>query len=157
MKLAPAFLKEKMARGHVEVILSLDRAGANGILSIANFIAGYVQAFEPQPQNSACDGEPDLNVVLRMPGAMDSGAEKSADEAEAAVITRVEDALAKLNEMREQEGRSINAELRARMEKSRSRGRSRSPSKQPSSAAIPIACNPACRSWLGAQIEKAIQ
>lgn len=109
-------LKEKMARGHVEVILSLDRAGANGISLNRQLIAGYVQAFRAAAAEFSVDGEPDLNVVLRMPGAMDSGAEKSADEVEAAVITRVEDALAKLNEMREQEGRSINAELRARME-----------------------------------------
>src|SRR5208283_880254 len=60
-------------------------------------------------------GEPDLNVVLRMPGAMDSGAEKSADELESAVMARVEEALSRLNEMREEEGRSISTELRARM------------------------------------------
>jgi uncharacterized protein (TIGR00255 family) len=50
-----------------------------------------------------------------MPGAMDSGAEKSGEEVETAVLAQVEDALSKLNEMREQEGRSISTELRARM------------------------------------------
>jgi uncharacterized protein (TIGR00255 family) len=108
-------LKEKMARGHVEVILSLDRAGTNGISLNRQLIANYVQAFRAAAAEFSVNGEPDLNVVLRMPGAMDSGAEKSGDELEAAVITRVDDALARLNEMREQEGRSINAELRARM------------------------------------------
>jgi uncharacterized protein (TIGR00255 family) len=50
-----------------------------------------------------------------MPGAMDSGAEKSSDELETAVMARVEEALSRLNEMREEEGRSIGTELRARM------------------------------------------
>jgi uncharacterized protein (TIGR00255 family) len=108
-------LKEKMARGHVEVILNLDRSGANGVGLNRQLIAGYVTAFRAAADEFGIDGEPDLNVVLRMPGAMDSGAEKSGDEVETAVMAQVEDALSKLNEMREQEGRSISTELRARM------------------------------------------
>ena len=54
-------------------------------------------------------------MLFRSPGAMDSGAEKSADELETAVIAQVEEALSSLNRMREEEGRSINTELCARM------------------------------------------
>jgi uncharacterized protein (TIGR00255 family) len=108
-------LKEKMARGHVEVILNLDRPGTNGVALNRQLIAGYVQAFRAAADEFGVKGEPDLNVVLRMPGAMDSGAEKSADELESAVMARVDEALFRLNEMREEEGRSISTELRARM------------------------------------------
>ena len=108
-------LKENLARGHVEVILSLDRSGPNGVALNRQLIAGYVQAFRTAADEFGVKGEPDLNVVLRMPGAMDSGAEKSEDELETAVMARVEEALSRLNEMREEEGRSIGAELRARM------------------------------------------
>jgi uncharacterized protein (TIGR00255 family) len=108
-------LKEKLARGHVEVILNLDRSGTNGVALNRQLIAGYVQAFRAAADEFGVDGEPDLNVVLRMPGAMDAGAEKSGDELEIAVIGRVGEALSKLNEMREEEGRSIDTELRARM------------------------------------------
>jgi uncharacterized protein (TIGR00255 family) len=108
-------LKEKLARGHVEVILSLDRSGPSGVALNRQLIAGYVQAFRAAADEFGVKGEPDLNVVLRMPGAMDSGAEKSEDELETAVMARVEEALSRLNEMREEEGRSIGAELRARM------------------------------------------
>jgi uncharacterized protein (TIGR00255 family) len=108
-------LKEKMARGHVEVILNLDRSGTNGVALNRQLIAGYVEAFRAAADEFEVEGEPDLNVVLRMPGALDSGAEKSGDELDAAVMARVEEALSRLNEMREQEGRSINTELRARM------------------------------------------
>jgi uncharacterized protein (TIGR00255 family) len=109
-------LKEKMARGHVEVILNLDRSGTNGVAINRQLIAGYVQAFRAAADEFGVDGEPDLNVVLRMPGAMDSGAERSGEDLEAAVIARVEEALSRLNEMREEEGRSISTELRTRME-----------------------------------------
>jgi uncharacterized protein (TIGR00255 family) len=108
-------LKEKLARGHVEVILNLDRSGPNGVALNRQLIAGYVEAFRAAADEFGVEGEPDLNVVLRMPGAMESGAERSGDELETAVMTRVEEALSRLNEMREEEGRSINTELRARM------------------------------------------
>src|SRR5258707_256442 len=108
-------LKEKLARGHVEVILNLDRSGTNGVALNRQLIAGYVAAFRAAAGEFEVEGEPDLNVVLRMPGAMDSGAEKSGDELESAVMARVEEALSRLNEMREEEGRSISTELHARM------------------------------------------
>ncbi len=108
-------LKEKLARGHVEVILNLDRSGTNGVALNRQLIAGYVQAFRAAAEEFEVEGEPDLNVILRMPGAMDSGAEKSGDELETAVMARVEEALSRLNEMREEEGRSIGTELRKRM------------------------------------------
>jgi uncharacterized protein (TIGR00255 family) len=108
-------LKDKMARGHVEVILNLDRSGTNGAALNRQLIAGYVQAFRAASAEFGIKGEPDLNVVLRMPGAMDSGAEKSGDELEVAVMARAEEAISRLNEMREEEGRSISTELRARM------------------------------------------
>ena len=82
-------LKENLARGHVEVILSLDRSGPNGVALNRQLIAGYVQAFRAAADEFGVKGEPDLNVVLRMPGAMDSGAEKSEDELETAVMARV--------------------------------------------------------------------
>ena len=104
-----------MARGHVEVILNLDRSGTNGVALNRQLIAGYVQAFRAAADEFGVEGEPDLNVVLRMPGAMDSGAERSGEELEAAVMARVEEALSRLNQMREEEGRSIDTELRARM------------------------------------------
>jgi uncharacterized protein (TIGR00255 family) len=108
-------LKEKLARGHVEVILSLDRSGPSGVALNRQLIGGYMEAFRAAASEFGVKGEPDLNVVLRMPGAMDSGAERSGEELETAVMAQAEEALSRLNEMREQEGRSIGTELRARM------------------------------------------
>ncbi len=108
-------LKEKLARGHVEVTLSLDYSSANSVALNRQLVSSYVQAFRTAAQEFGVHGEPDLNVVLRMPGAMDSGAETSGEALEQAVMARVEEALAKLNEMREEEGRGIGTELRQRM------------------------------------------
>src|SRR4051812_48465511 len=108
-------LKEKMARGHVEVTLSLEYAGSSGVALNRQMVGSYVQAFRAAAEEFAVSGEPDLNVVLRMPGAMESAAERSADELESAVLAKVEEALCKLNQMREEEGRGIETELRERM------------------------------------------
>ncbi len=108
-------LKEKMARGHVEVTLSLEYAGSNGVALNRQLVGSYVQAFRAAADEFGVTGEPDLNVVLRMPGAMESAAERSGEELEAAVLARVEEALAKLNQMREEEGQGIGTELRERM------------------------------------------
>jgi uncharacterized protein (TIGR00255 family) len=108
-------LKEKLARGHVEVTLSLEYAGSNGVTLNRQMVGNYVQAFRAAADEFGVVGEPDLNVVLRMPGAMDSAGGKSPEELEAAVLERVEEALTRLNQMREEEGRGIEAELRQRM------------------------------------------
>jgi uncharacterized protein (TIGR00255 family) len=96
--------------------LSLDRSWTNSVMRNRQLIAGYVQAFRAAADEFGVEGEPDLNVALRMPGAMDSGAERSGEELEIAVMARVDEGLSRLNEMREEEGRSISTELRARME-----------------------------------------
>jgi len=109
-------LKEKLARGHVEVTVNLEYGGSNGVALNREMVAGYVQAFRAAAHEFGVAGEPDLNVVLRMPGAMDSSAQGARDELENAVMARAEEALAKLNEMRAEEGRGIGAELRERMQ-----------------------------------------
>jgi uncharacterized protein (TIGR00255 family) len=108
-------LKEKMARGHVEITLSLEYTGSNGVALNRQLVGSYVQAFRAAADEFGITGEPDLNVVLRMPGAMESAADRSGDELESAVLARVEEALGKLNQMRDEEGRGIETELRERM------------------------------------------
>ncbi len=112
-------LKEKMARGHVEVALSLDHSGNNGVALNRQLIAGYVQTFRTAAEEFDLKGEPDLNVVLRMPGAMEGGTERFGQELENAVMGCIEEALARLNQMREEEGRGIERELRERMKQLR--------------------------------------
>src|ERR1700741_4903786 len=107
-------LKEKLARGHVEVTLTLDISGSNGFALNRQMISGYVQAFRSAAREFGIAGEPDLNVILRMPGAMESG-ERSGEELDSAVMAHVNEALAHLNQMREEEGRGIERELRERM------------------------------------------
>jgi uncharacterized protein (TIGR00255 family) len=59
--------------------------------------------------------DPDLNSILRMPGALETGQLSADGDLLAAVLSRVEEGLGNLNQMREEEGRGIERELRQRM------------------------------------------
>ena len=108
-------LKEKIARGHVEVTLTLERAGDNAFVLNKQLVSGYVEAFRAAAKEFGVTAEPDLNVILRMPGAMDASSLPPDGELESAVLEKLEEALARLNQMRDEEGRGIEGELRQRM------------------------------------------
>ena len=107
-------LKERLGRGHVEIALSLERRGDQGFEFNRQLVSGYVSAFRKAAAEFATPGEPDLNVVFRMPGAL--GEATPVDGTfEAAVLAGLEHAIEKLNNMREQEGRGMESELRRRL------------------------------------------
>jgi uncharacterized protein (TIGR00255 family) len=109
-------LKEKVARGHVEVTLSLDRGGVEGFALNRELVGAYIKAFRAASAEFGLAAEPDLNVILRMPGAMDAASGAADGELETAVLGKIDEALARLDQMRDEEGRSIERELRQRME-----------------------------------------
>jgi uncharacterized protein (TIGR00255 family) len=109
-------LKEKIARGHVELTLSIDRGSSEGFALNRELVGGYVKAFRAAAAEFGLTVEPDLNVILRMPGAMDASIGAAEGELEGVVMAQIEEALTRLNQMRDEEGRGIERELRDRME-----------------------------------------
>lgn len=108
-------LKEKLARGHVELTLSLERGGNGNLALNRELTGGYVRAFRAAAAEFGLAADPDLNAILRMPGVLDAASAPSDGALEAAVLGRVEEALSRLNLMREEEGRGIERELRQLM------------------------------------------
>ncbi len=108
-------LKEKLARGHVEVTLSLERSSNDSFSLNREIVGGYIAAFRTAAAEFSLSSDPDLNAVLRIPGALDSANGAATEEIEPAVMARVGEALDRLNQMREEEGRGIARELRERM------------------------------------------
>jgi len=105
-------LKEKLARGHIELTLSLEHAGSDSASLNRELVGGYIQAFRTAAAEFGLAAEPDLNVILRIPGALQSGALPADGELEGAVLGKTEEVLDRLNGMREEEGRSAEQELR---------------------------------------------
>jgi uncharacterized protein (TIGR00255 family) len=108
-------LKEQIARGHVEVTLSLERGNSEALALNRPLVGAYIAAFRAAASEFAVPVEPDLNSILRIPGALDSSSNSVDGALEPAVMATVAEVLARLNQMREQEGRSIERELRERM------------------------------------------
>ncbi len=116
-------LKEKMARGHVEVTLTLERTSGETFAFNHAIVGGYISAFRAAASEFSVPAEPDLNAVLRLPGALDASDTVNGD-LEAAVMAKVPEALDRLNRMREEEARGIARELRERMGHLQDAGRS---------------------------------
>jgi uncharacterized protein (TIGR00255 family) len=108
-------LKEKLARGHVDVALSFDQAGTAPIAINKQLVSAYVQAFRAAAVEAGIAAEPDLNAVLRLPGAFDASLAAAEEDLMPVVLPKLEEALDGLNKMREQEGRATERELRERM------------------------------------------
>jgi uncharacterized protein (TIGR00255 family) len=110
-------LKEKLARGHVELTFSLERASTNGFALNKQMVGGYVAAFRAAATEHGIGGDPDLNAIFRMPGALEGSAEADEGQLEAAVLPKLEEAIGKLDHMRADEGKAIERELRDRVDR----------------------------------------
>jgi uncharacterized protein (TIGR00255 family) len=105
-------LKEKLARGHLELTLNLERGGGEGVAFNRQMVGAYIEAFRAAAAQFNLAAVLDLNAVLRMPGALDAASLPASGELEASVLAKVEELLDRLNGMREEEGRGIERELR---------------------------------------------
>jgi uncharacterized protein (TIGR00255 family) len=112
-------LKDRIARGHVEVTLTLERGSNESFALNRPLVSNYIAAFRAASSEFGVPSEPDLNSILRMPGALDSASGPDDGALESAVMATVDEALGRLNQMREQEGRGIGRELRQCMDRLR--------------------------------------
>ncbi|MGB9145460.1 MAG: YicC/YloC family endoribonuclease [Acidobacteriaceae bacterium] len=115
-------LKEKLRRGHIEVTLNLERSQKADAGYDHGLVAAYVEAFRAAAREHGLAGEPDLNVVFRLPGVLLAEARSGEEEMQAiqeAALKELDALVAGLNAMRAQEGGSLAGELRAGMERLR--------------------------------------
>ena len=109
-------LKERLHRGHIEVTLGVERAGGVEFAVNRELVGGYLNAFRQAAEEFGVSADPDLNAVLKLPGALNAaGPGEATDELEQQVTTALEQAIERLNHMREEEGRGAGVELRERM------------------------------------------
>jgi uncharacterized protein (TIGR00255 family) len=107
-------LKDKLARGHVDLVLNIQRSSTAGVAINKQLVGGYVQAYRETAREFGVPGEPDLNAIFRMPGALEgsNGSGSMEPELEAAIAANAEAAIGHLNDMRAEEGASIEREMR---------------------------------------------
>jgi uncharacterized protein (TIGR00255 family) len=112
-------LKESLVRGHVELTLSVDRAGQQKAGYNRELVAGYVAAFTAARDEFGLNGEPELNAILRMPGALqnENRGEEDMTALAASVLEETPALLKQLNTMRAREGEGLEAILHATLDR----------------------------------------
>ncbi len=110
---------DSVARGHLEMTVSFDRAGSQTLQLNERMLEGYVAACEALRRHFGVLAPPDPVALLHIPGMIAaSDGEVSAEAFEhirAAVLSMVRQALADFNEMRTVEGRALETDLRTRL------------------------------------------
>jgi uncharacterized protein (TIGR00255 family) len=109
--------KEKMHRGHIELTLSLEYAGAAGISVNRELVNGYVAAFRAVSSEMELFGEPDLNAIFRLNGVFSASSEMPEEEGlQQTLFDAASGLIDLLNENRQAEGDHTRIELEARMD-----------------------------------------
>ncbi len=114
-------LKDNLVRGHVELTLSVDRSAQQKAGFNRDFVANYLEAFRSARDEFSLADEPDLNGILRMPGALQNDSRGNADEDPAAlsesVLQQIGPLLGQLKAMRAREGEALKAILEASLDR----------------------------------------
>lgn len=109
-----ALLKERVGRGHVELRISLAReTGSPNAAYNWDALKTHVEAFRRARKELRLDSEPDLNVLLGLPGVLGGAPEtKELDSAfQSDLLQALGACIDQLNECREREGRELAAGL----------------------------------------------
>ena len=107
----------RLSRGRVDVTINFERTSQIEYELNRPLIAGYVNALRAMQQEFDLSGEPDINVIARLPGALQPGRDGLDEKMVAGVERAVDQALDELERMREQEGTALHDEMRERVDK----------------------------------------
>ena len=112
-------LKENLVRGHIELAVSIDRSTQQKAGYNRELVAAYLGAFAAAREEFALLGEPDLNAVLRLPGAL-QGDNRGDDDLTAvaeSVLREIGPLLDQLKTMRAREGEALTAILQGTLDR----------------------------------------
>jgi len=107
----------RLSRGRVDLAVTFERTTQVQYELNRPLIAGYVNALRAIQKEFKLPGEPDINIVARLPGALQPARDGLDDKMVSGVERAVDQALDELEKMREQEGAALRAEMRERLDR----------------------------------------
>jgi len=110
-------ISSRLSRGRVDVTVSMERVSQIAYEINRPLIAGYVSALKQLQQDFDIAGELDINVIARIPGALQPARNGIDERMITALDQAMDQALDELERMREQEGEALKTELRERVQK----------------------------------------
>lgn len=105
----------RLARGRVDVNFQFDRDESVSYEVNSPLISSYLAALKDLKNEFDLPGEPDINVIARLPNVLLVKKEEISEDFEAAVKTALDAALDDLQQMRTKEGELLMAELETRL------------------------------------------
>jgi uncharacterized protein (TIGR00255 family) len=107
---------ERLSRGRVDVNISVERTSEVTYELNRPLIAGFIQVMRDMQREYGLAGEPDVNVLARLPGAMQVSRSGVSDEMLKGVEQALDQALDELEAMRVREGAALAAEMGSRLD-----------------------------------------
>jgi len=112
---------DRLARGRVEVNLQYDRTDKVSFELNRPMIAGFLTAMKEMQEEFSLNGEPDINVIARLPNVVTTKKEEPDPEFLISIGNVVALALDDLESMRAKEGAMLEIELTSRLTEIESR------------------------------------
>lgn len=110
-------ISSRLSRGRVDVTISFEKSSQTAYELNRPLIAGYVSALREMQTEFNIAGELDINVLARLPGALQPTRDGLSDEVVAGIEGAVAGALDELERMRAQEGETLQREMAERIDK----------------------------------------
>ena len=108
-------ITNRLSRGRVEVLLTYERTTEINYELNRPMIAGYLAAMREMQSEFELSGEPDLNVIARLPNVLLPKKDDLSEQFVAGVESAINTALNDLEIMREKEGEILKNELEFRL------------------------------------------
>ena len=118
--LEPAIKKQinsRLSRGRVDVNINLEKTAQTSYELNRPLIAGYVNALREMQSEFEIAGELDINLLARLPGALQPARNGLSDDMVAGIDKALNTALEELEQMRAVEGEALRLEMSERIEK----------------------------------------
>jgi uncharacterized protein (TIGR00255 family) len=109
-------ISARLSRGRVDTNITFERTGEVAYELNRPLIAGFITAMRTMQQEFSLTGEPDINIIARLPGALQPVRDGISDEMIAGLERAIDEALDELEQMRMREGEALAAEMRARLD-----------------------------------------
>ncbi|MBI3404012.1 MAG: YicC family protein [Acidobacteria bacterium] len=111
-------LRDRLRRGHIDLNLYFEAAGASSVHVHQEVAAAYVKAAQELRRQFSLEGEIDVAAVLRLPGVVSAASPPSDQEQQqlsARALACLDEALSRLEQMRVTEGRAMSEDMLRRL------------------------------------------
>jgi uncharacterized protein (TIGR00255 family) len=108
-------ISNRLSRGRVDVTITFERTGEIAYEINRPLVSGFISAMKLMQKEFNLQGDPDINVIARLPGAMQPAKDGLDATMTNGIDAAIDEALNELEQMREREGEELRSEMLMRI------------------------------------------